>query len=120
MRRETLAALEELKEIDLHALEDGLPAVHAKTKREAERILRELDGRTTLPRITYPEVDGGIVLHFQTPGVPDLVLIELDNDGRADCYAVVDGKSKMAEYGDSSELPDAFVLEQLAALAGGA
>ena len=70
------SALEELEEIDREVLEDGLPAIKAETKGEAARILRELAGRTIQPTI-YPTDDGEIVMHFQSPGVPAAVVIEL-------------------------------------------
>ena len=110
------SALEELEEIDVEVLEDGLPTVSAETRGEAARILRELSGQTIQPT-TYPTNDGEIVIHFQSPGVPAAVLIELSNDGQAACFSCVGGKNRRARYGDSSDLPDAFVMAQLEALA---
>ena len=110
------SALEELKEIDREVLEDGLPTIEAETRGEAARILRELDGQTIQPT-TYPTDDGEIVIHFQSPGVPAAVLIELSNDGQAACFSCVGGKNRRARYDDSSDLPDAFVMAQLQALA---
>ena len=113
------SALEELEEIDREVLEDGLPTIKAETRDEAARILRELVGQTIQPT-TYPTNDGEIVIHFQSQGVPAAVLIELSNDGQAACFSYVGGKNRRARYDDSSDLPDAFVMAQLEALAGGA
>lgn len=110
------SALEELEEIDREVIEDGLPVIKAETKGEAARILRELAGRTIQPTI-YPTDDGEIVIHFQSPGVPAAVLIELGNDGQAACFSCVGGRNRMARFDDPSDLPDAFVMAQLEALA---
>ena len=109
-------ALEELEEIDREIVEDGLPAINAETRDEAVRILRRLHGQAIQPT-TYPTVDGEIVIHFQSPGVPAAVLIELSNDGQGACFACVDGKNRRARYDDSADLPDAFVMAQLETLA---
>ena len=111
------SALEELEEIDREVLEDGLPTIKAETRGEAARILRKLDGKTIQPT-TYPTDDGEIVIHFQSLGVPAAVLIELSNDGQAACFSCVGGKNRRARYDDSSDVPDAFVMAQLEALAG--
>ena len=110
------SALDELEEIDREVLEDGLPPIKAETRGEAARILQELSGQTIQPT-TYPTNDGEIVIHFQSPGVPAAVLIELSNDGQAACFSCVGGKNRRRRYGDSSGLPDAFVMAQLEALA---
>ena len=109
-------ALEELEEIDREVLQDRLPTIKAETKAEAERILRKLSAQKIQPT-TYPTHDGEIVIHFQPPGVPAAVLIELNNDGQAAWFSCVGGKNRRARYSDSSELPDQFVLAQLKALA---
>ena len=113
------SALEELEEIDREVLEDGLPAINTRTKGEAARILRELAGRTMQPTI-YPTDDGEIVIHFQSPGVPAAVLIEVSNDGQAACFSSIGGRNRRARSDDSSDLPDAFVMAQLKALAAAA
>ena len=110
------SALEELEEIDREVLEDGLPTIKAETRYEAARILRELVRQTIQPT-TYPTNDGEIVIHFQSRGVQAAVLIELSNDGQAACFSYVGGKNCRARYDDSSDLPDAFVMAQLKALA---
>ncbi len=108
-------ALEELDEIDGQIIEEGLPAIEAATRGEAVRILKHLDGQAMLPTI-YPTPDGEIVIHFQSPGVPAAVLIEIGNDGHAACYSCIGEKNRRARYDDSSDLPDEFVSAQLRAL----
>ena len=109
-------ALEELEEIDREVVEDGLPAIKTETKDEAARILRRLQRQAIQPT-TYATGDGEIMIHFQSPGVPAAVLIELSNDGQGACFACVDGKNRRARYDDSADLPDAFVMAQLETLA---
>ena len=110
------SAIEELEEIDREVLEDGLPAISTRTKGEAARILRELAGRTIPPTI-YPTDDGELVIHFQSPGVPAAVLIELKNNGQAAWFSSIRGRNRRFRSDDSSDLPDAFVMVQLKALA---
>ena len=110
------SALEELEEIDREVLEDGLPGIKAETRREAARILRQLEGQAISPT-SYPTDDGEIVIHFESRAAPAAVLIELSNDGQAACFSCVGGKNRRARYDDSSDLPDAFVMAQLKALA---
>ena len=110
------SALKELEEIDQEVLEDGLPVISARTKGEAARILRELAGRTIPPTI-YPTDDGELVIHFQSPGVPAAVLIELSNDGQGAWFSSIRGRNRRLRSNDSSDLPDAFVMAQLEALA---
>lgn len=110
------SALEELEEIDREVLEDGLPRIKADTKREAARILRQLDGQA-IPPTSYPTDDGEVVIHFESPGAPAAVLIELSNDGQAACFSCIGGRNRRARYDHSSDLPDAFMMAQLKALA---
>lgn len=110
------SALEDLEEIDREVIEDGLPAISTRTKGEAARILRELAGRTIQPTI-YPTDDGEIVIHFQSPGVPAAVLIELSNDGQGAWFSSIGGRNRRLRSDDSSDLPDAVVMAQLEALA---
>ena len=112
------SALEELREIDREVLEDGLPTIKAETRDEAARILRALSGQTIqIQPTSYPTNDGEIVIHFQSPGVPAAVLIEVSNDGQAAWFSCVGGNNRRGRYSDSSELPDRFVLAELKALA---
>ena len=108
-------ALAELAEVDDEIAEDHLPDVCAAAKAEAERIVRALAGRSPAspaPAV-YPTQDAEIALHFKSPGVSGTVVILLRDDGRADCHAYVGGRSRHARYDTSSDLPDAFVLDQL-------
>ena len=105
-------ALAELAEIDDEIAEDNLPEVGAAAKAEAERIIRALAGRAPAPAV-YPTQDAEIALHFKSPGRAGTVLVLLRDDGRADCHAYIGGRSRRAHYGTSSDLPDAFVLDQL-------
>ena len=105
-------ALEELAEIDDEIAEDGLPQVSDTTKTEAERLVRALAWTPLAPSV-YPTQDAEIALHFKSLGVSGTVVILLSDGGRADCHAYVDGRSRRAHYQNSSDLPDAFVLDQL-------
>lgn len=108
-------ALAELAEVDDEIAEDHLPEVGAAAKAEAERIVRALARRAPTRALlaVYPTQDAGIALHFKAPARPAAVLVLLRDDGRADCHAYIGGRSRRAHYGTSSDLPDAFVLEQL-------
>ena len=112
-------ALAELAEVDDEIAEENLPQVGETTKAEAERLVRALTqcapARALLA--VYPTQDAEIALHFKAPGRPGAVLVLLRDDGRADCHAYIGGRSRRAHYGTSSELPDAFVLDQLRHLA---
>ena len=111
-------ALAELAEVDDEIAEDNLPEVGAAAKAEAERIVRALAGRSPAspaPAV-YPTQDAGIALHFKSPGQPGTVLVLLRDDRRADCHAYIGGRSRRAHYDTSSDLPDAFVLDQLCCL----
>lgn len=105
-------ALAELKEVDDEIAEDGLPQVSDSTKAEAERLVRDLAWTPLAPSV-YPTQDAEIALHFKSPGVSGTVVILLSDGGRADCHAYVGGSSRRAHYQTSSDLPDAFVLDQL-------
>ena len=112
-------ALAELAEVDDEIAEDDLPQVSDTTKAEAERLVRALTGRAPARALlaVYPTQDAEIALHFKTPDRPGAVLVLLRDDGRADCHAYIGGRSRRAHYGTSSDLPDAFVLDQLRRLA---
>ncbi len=105
-------ALAELAEVDDEIAEDDLPQVGDTTKAEAERLVRALAWTPLAPSV-YPTQDAEIALHFKSPGVSGTVVILLSDGGRADCHAYVDGRSRRAHYQTSSDLPDAFVLDQL-------
>ena len=105
-------ALAELAEVDDEIAEDDLPQVSDTTKTEAERLVRALAWTPLAPSV-YPTQDAEIALHFKSPSVSGTVVILLSDGGRADCHAYVDGRSRRAHYQNSSDLPDAFVLDQL-------
>ena len=107
-------ALAELAEVDDEVAEDNLPEVGAAAKAEAERIIRAVAGRAPAPApAVYPTQDAEIALHFKSPGRLGAVLVLLRDDGRADCHSYIGGRSRRAHYETSSDLPDAFVLDQL-------
>ena len=83
-------ALASLAEVDDEIAEEDLPSVGEATKQDAE-----------------------IALHFKAPGRTGTVVILLSDGGRADCHAYVGGTSRRAHYDTASDLPDAFVLDQL-------
>ena len=105
-------ALAELAEVDDEIAEDGLPQVSDTTKAEAKRLVRALAWTPLAPSV-YPTQDAEIALHFKSPGESGTVVILLSDGGQADCHAYVDGRSRRAHYQTSSDLPDAFVLDQL-------
>ena len=108
-------ALAELAEVDDEIAEENLPQVGEATKTEAERLVRALTGRAPARVLlaVYPTQDAEIALHFKAPDRPGAVLVLLRDDRRADCHAYIGGRSRRAHYGTSSDLPDAFVLDQL-------
>ena len=112
-------ALAELAEVDDEIAEDDLPQVSDTTKAEAERLVRALAQRAPASVLlaVYPTQDAGIALHFKAPDRPGAILVLLRDDGQADCHAYIGGRSRRAHYGTSSDLPDAFVLDQLRRLA---
>ena len=112
-------ALAELAEVDDEIAEENLPQVGETTKAEAERLVRALTGRAPARVLlaVYPTQDAEIALHFKAPDQPGAVLVLLRDDGRADCYAYIGGRSRRAHYGTSSDLPDVWVLDQLRRLA---
>ena len=105
-------ALAELAEVDDEIAEDGLPQVSDTTKAEAEKLVRALAWTPLAPSV-YPTQDAEIALHFKSPGEAGTVVILLSDGGQVDCHAYVDGRSRRAHYQTSSDLPDAFVLDQL-------
>ena len=105
-------ALAALADVDDEIAEEELPQVGEATKIEAARIIKALARRAPAPTV-YPTQDAEIALHFKAPGRTGAVVILLSDGGRADCHAYVGGASRRAHYDASSDLPDAFVLDQL-------
>ena len=106
-------ALAALAEVDDEIAEEGLPPIDGATKTEAERIIKALARRHPLAPTIYPRQDAEIAIHFKSPDRPDVVVILLNNSGQASCYAYIDGRGRRSHYDTSSDLPDAFVLDQL-------
>ena len=115
--RRSVAAdsLRALAELDDEIVEDGLPQIAPRVRREAARIIAALAWHPWSPTV-YPTQGAEIALHFKSPDAPDSVVILLGGDGRGECYAYTGGHSRRAHYDASSDLPDEFVTEQLAAL----
>ena len=108
-------ALTELREVDAEIAEETLPVINDAVKVEGERLIRALAGHPEGPTV-YPTRDGEVAIHFKSRDLPSSVVVLLNNSGEAECYAYTDGKSRRAHYEASSDLPDAFVLQQLRAL----
>jgi len=107
-------ALEALEEIDIEVAEENFPEIQEATKAEAEKLVRKLARHIGAPAPTlYPTQDSEVAIHFKSPDSPNTVVILLDNAGQAHCFAYTGGRSRRAHYTASSDLPDAFVLEQL-------
>ena len=106
-------ALAALAEVDDEIAEEELPPIDGATKTEAKRIIKALARRHPLAPTIYPTQDAEIAIHFKSPDRPDVVVILLNNSGQASCYAYIDGRGRRSHYDTSSDLPDAFVLDQL-------
>lgn len=105
-------ALAALAEVDDEIAEENLPEIDDATKTEAGRLLRALAWHPWGPTV-YPMQDAEVAIHFKSPDLPDSVVILLNNGGRADCHAYIGGRGRRSHYETSSDLPDAFVLDQL-------
>ena len=108
-------ALRALAELDAEIVEDGLPEIGPSVREEAERIIVGLARHPGAPTV-YPTRDGEVAIHFKSPDSPGSVVVLLDNHARGECYAYTGGHNRHARYEASSDLPDGFVMEQLAAL----
>lgn len=104
-------ATAELGRIDHYIRADGLPDVGRRARTETQRLLEDLNPQPIAPAV-YPS-EGDLVIHFTAPSAPASVVIEVSDDGRAVCYAHMNGKSRRASYDASTDLPDAFLLEQM-------
>lgn len=109
-------ALAALEAIDEEIGEEHFPEINAATKAEAKRIIGALARRPSAPTV-YPTQDAEIAIHFKAPDSPNSVVILLNNNGQADCYAYTGGSSRRAHYDICADLPDGFLEEQLRALA---
>ena len=108
------AAVAELGRIDHYIQSDGLPDVGRRARVETRRLLEDLNPQPIAP-VVYPS-EGDLVIHFKAPGAPASVVIEVSDDGRAVCHAHLNGKSRRASYDASTDLPDAFLWEQMRTL----
>ena len=108
------AAVAELGRIDHYIRSDGLPDVGRRARSETRRLLEDLNPQPIAP-VVYPS-EGDLVIHFKAPGAPASVVIEVSDDGRAVCYAHLNGKSRRASYDASTDLPDDFLWEQMRTL----
>ena len=108
-------ALQALAELDDEIVEDGLPEIGPSVRKEAERIIVGVARHAWAPTV-YPTRDAEVAIHFTSSDSPGSVVVLLDNHGRGECYAYIGGHSRRARYEASSDLPDGFVMEQLAAL----
>lgn len=104
-------AIAELGRIDHYIRADGLPDVGRRARAETRRLLEDLSPQPIAP-VVYPS-EGNLVIHFKAPSAPASLVIEVSDDGRAVCHAHLNGKSRRASYDASTDLPDAFVLEQM-------
>ena len=104
-------AIADLGRIDHYIRADGLPEVGRRARMETQRLLKALNPQRIAP-VVYPS-EGDLVIHFKAPTSPASVVIEVGDDGRAVCYAHMHGKSRRASYDASTDLPDAFLLEQM-------
>lgn len=108
------AAVAELGRVDHYIRSDGLPDVGRRARLETRRLLQDLNPQPIAP-VVYPS-EGDLVIHFKAPSAPASVVIEVSDDGRAVCYAHLNGKSRRASYDASTDLPDAFLWEQMRTL----
>ncbi len=108
-------ALRALQAIDDEIGEDRLPEIGSAARQEAARVITALARHPGAPTV-YPTQDGEIAIQFQSRDIPESVVILIDGHGRGKCYAYTGGRSQRAHYDAASDLPDGFVMEQLAAL----
>ena len=111
------AALHELEEIDLEAVEEGFDPSSIIAKENAQKILRELARYTELEPTVYPTEDGEVAIFFQRSRHECAVLILCDSDGGGACFVTNKSKNKRARYDDIGELPDLFLITALENLA---
>jgi len=104
-------AIAELSRIDHYIRADGLPEVGRRARAEAQRLLEDLSPQAIAP-VVYPS-EGDLVIHFKAPSAPASLVIEVSDDGQAVCYAHMNDKRRRASYDASTDLPDAFMLEQM-------
>ena len=108
-------ARQALAELDDEIVEDDLPEIKPSVRKEAERIIVSLARHPWAPTV-YPTRDAEVAIHFKSQDSRGSVVVLLDNHGRGECYAYTGGHSRRVGYEASSDMPDGFVMKQLAAL----
>ena len=106
-------ALDELKEADAESTEDGLLLCSQIAKDNAKLILESLSKFEPLRPNVYPTEDQEIAIFFRKERGGGTVLLLSDSVGGGACFSSIDGKNRRARYDDSTDMPDAFVKEQL-------
>ena len=109
-------ALDELDEADAESEEEGLPACSRVAKDNAKQILGSLAEIEPLPPVVYPTEDQEIAIFFRRHKGGGTVLLLCDSVGGGACFSSIDGSNRRARYDDATELPDAFVKDQLVRL----
>lgn len=113
-------ALLELADAGLEAEEEGYPLPGDAAKDHAERILRKLavtDPVGSTPAVS-PTADGDIAISFHNPEIEGVVQILCEQNGRAEVYSTIAGKSRYTCYDVASarDLPDSILKGELARL----
>lgn len=106
-------ALDELKEADAESAEDGLRLCSQIAKDNATQMLESLSEFEPLRPNVYPTEDQEIAIFFRKEKGGGTVLLLSDSVGGGACFSSIDGKNRRARYDDSTDMPDAFVKEQL-------
>lgn len=106
-------ALDELKEADDESTEDGLRLCSQIAKGNAKLILESLSEIEPLRPNIYPTEDQEIAIFFRKERGGGTVLLLSDSVGGGACFSSINGKNRRARYDDSTDMPDAFVKEQL-------
>ncbi len=111
-------ALDQLKQIDREAAEEGYPPVGDNAKARAKHLLSFALAGVAIEPAVYPSMDGEVAIYFKSPVAPVAVLILLNDRDEAGCYASICGKNEHKRYDNPSDLPDEFLNEKLRALGG--
>lgn len=106
-------ALEELSKVDDESREEGFPFCSERAKINAEAVLRNLAGVTSVTPSVYPTSDEEIAIQFGLTGAASSVLLLCDSLGGGACFSYVDGKSQRARFDDALDLPNGFAKAAL-------
>lgn len=106
-------ALDELEEADAESAEDGLRLCSQIAHDNAKLILESLSKIEPLQPNVYPTEDQEIAIFFRKERGGGTVLLLSDSVGGGACFSSINGKNRRARYDDSTDMPDAFVKEQL-------